>query len=340
MQSLRVVLAGCGGMSREWISTARGMEGVEIVGLVDMVPAAAQTRREEFGLKAEVGDDLASMLRLTRPDLVFDVTVPEAHASVAQTAFAHGCHVLAEKPMADSLEAGRAALAAAQRAGRLYAVMQNRRYQRSIRRVREFLRRGWIGPLTTVHVDFFLGPHFGGFRDQMAHVLLVDMAIHTFDALRFVSGADPLSAYCHEWNPSGSWYAHGASAAAIFEMTGGVVATYRGSWCAEGVNTSWECDWRFLGQTGSATWDGAESFRAQAVAPGVQTGLMREQATLSLPDLDTSAVQDGHASCIRHFIDCVRTGATPETHAADNLKSLSMVFGAVESAERRARVAI
>ena len=66
------------------------------------------------------------------------------------------------------------------------------------------------------------------------------MAIHTFDMARFISGADPVAVYCKEWNPSGSWYDHDASAIAIFEMTGGIVYTYRGSWCAEGLNTTWE----------------------------------------------------------------------------------------------------
>ena len=35
--------------------------------------------------------------------MVFDVTVPEAHTEVACTALRHGCHVLGEKPLADSM---------------------------------------------------------------------------------------------------------------------------------------------------------------------------------------------------------------------------------------------
>ena len=43
--------------------------------------------------------------------------------------------------------------------------------------------------------DFFLGVHFGGFRDKMQHVLLLDMAIHTFDAARFIIGQDAKDVY-------------------------------------------------------------------------------------------------------------------------------------------------
>lgn len=75
--------------------------------------------------------------------------------------------------------------------------------------------------------DFFIGAHFGGFRDAMPSPLLLDMAIHTFDAARYLSGADPLAVYCDEFNPAWSWYAGNACATAIFEMTGGLRYVYR-----------------------------------------------------------------------------------------------------------------
>ena len=148
--------------------------------------------------------------------------------------------VLGEKPLADNMADARRMVAAAQEAGLLFAVIQNRRYDENLRRLRAFLESGAIGQLTTVNSDFYLGVHFGGFRDHMAHVLLSDMAIHTFDAARYLSGSEPCSVYCHEWNPAGSWYDRDASAVAIFEMSEGLVYTYRGSWCSEGLNTSWE----------------------------------------------------------------------------------------------------
>ena len=43
-------------------------------------------------------------------------------------------------------------------------------------------------------------------------------------------------------------------AVAVFQMGGGIVYTYRGSWCSEGLHTSWECEWRIIGTRGSVTW--------------------------------------------------------------------------------------
>jgi len=62
------------------------------------------------------------------------------------------------------------------------------------------------------------------------------------DAARFITAADALSVFCHEWNPAGSWLDHEASAVAIFHMSGGIVYTYRGGWSTEGLNATSESD--------------------------------------------------------------------------------------------------
>ena len=241
--TLRIVLAGCGGISGAWFNALKGMPGISIVGLVDLQAAAAQRRKDEFQwADAKIGTELVPMLKETRPDIVFDCTVPEARASVVLAALQHGCHVLSEKPMANSMAEARRLVKAVQKAGRIFTVMQNRRYDPRIRALRGLLDSGTVGDLTTLNGDFYLGAHFGGFRNEMKHVLLLDMAIHSFDQARLISGADPVAVYCHEWNPRGSWFDHDASAIALFEMSDGVVFSYRGSWCSEGLTTSWGCD--------------------------------------------------------------------------------------------------
>jgi predicted dehydrogenase len=343
-ETLTAVLVGCGGISQAWLKAAKGLPGLEITGLVDLIEANALKRQAEYGLgQAIVGTNLDQVLNAVRPDMVFDCTVPEAHCATTLTGLARGCHVLGEKPMADSMDNARRMAAAAQAAGKIYAVIQNRRYDPQIRRVRQFIDGGSLGSLTTLNCDFYLGAHFGGFRDAMQHVLLLDMAIHTFDAARLISGADPLSVTCKEWNPAGSWYAHGASAIAIFEMGdtksgGGVVFTYRGSWCSEGLNTTWESDWRVIGQRGSLKWDGGANLTAQVVKKS--GGFISEMETIEIPPLGPVSRTGGHAGVLTDFVDCVRTGRQPETICSDNIKSLAMVHSAIASAESGRTVAV
>jgi len=311
---------------------------VVVVGLVDLDLGAANRLRDEFGLSAATGTDLDAMLTQTKPDLLFDVVIPSARRDVVMTGLRHGCHVLTEKPMAASLAEARDLVAAAKSAGRIHAVVQNRRYVEGVRRIREMIESGVLGELTALHADFFIGAHFGGFREQMQDVLLLDMAIHTLDAARFMAGADPLAVYALESNPRGSWYAHGAAANAIFEFSDDVLFTYRGSWVAEGGTTSWESQWRIVGTTGTLLWDGAERFEARAVAG--DSGFLRPLRDVAVPPPPRPAQTHGHASVIAEFLDAIETGRVPETAGSDNIKSLAMVFAAIESARTRQRVLI
>jgi predicted dehydrogenase len=146
---LRVVLAGCGGITHCWLGSDAVKSGkVEIVGLVDLRRKSAQARAEQFNLdKAVVGTNLKDVLKATQPEAVFDCTVPEAHCEITTTALRHGCHVLGEKPMADSMSSARKMVAAAKKAGKIYAVTQTRRYIPETRAVERFIasRRYWEG---------------------------------------------------------------------------------------------------------------------------------------------------------------------------------------------------
>ncbi len=330
-------------MSRGWLSAVAEhplLKGrIEIVGLVDLHQPTAEARAAEFGLSnATIGSDLDAVLAATKPDLLFDVVIPAARQGVVETGLRHGCHVLSEKPMAATLEAGRALVAQAAAAGRVHAVVQNRRFIAGVRRIRRLIESGALGEITALHCDFFIGAHFGGFREEMENVLLLDMAIHTLDAARFMAGVSPRAVYCLETNPRGSWYAHGAAANAIFEFDDGVVFNYRGSWCAEGANTSWEAAWRIVGTKGTLIWDGTDAFEAKVVA--ADEGFLRELAAIEVPDPANIDQTHGHASVLAEFLDAIEEGRPPETASNDNIKSLAMVFAAIESAKTRQRVLI
>lgn len=337
------VLAGCGGMSKGWLSAIAEhplLKGrVQVIGLVDLDRSTAEARAAEFDLtEAVIGTDLDAVLTQTKPDLLFDVVIPAARAGVVEVALQHGCHVLSEKPMATSLDQGKTLIEKAKSAGRIHAVVQNRRFISGVRRIRRLIENGALGELSSLNCDFFIGAHFGGFRDEMENVLLLDMAIHTLDAARFMSAKTPQAVYCLETNPPGSWYRHGAAANAIFEFSDNVVFNYRGSWAAEGANTSWESAWRIIGTKGTLLWDGAENFEAKVVAN--DTGFFRELTQLEVPQPADEDQTHGHASVLAEFLDAIEAGRQPETVSTDNIKSLAMVFAAINSARLGQRVTI
>ncbi|WOO39893.1 Gfo/Idh/MocA family oxidoreductase [Rubellicoccus peritrichatus] len=332
MEKIKVLHVGCGGMSWAWLKPLEGRDNVEVVALVDLNLETAKERAKEFKLEGiYVGTDLEEALEATKPDVVFDCTIPEAHEPVTLAALEAGCHVLGEKPLAHSMEAAHKLLAKASEADRIFAVTQNRRYTRTARRTRALIEEGVIGKVHTIYADFFIGAHFGGFRDVMDHVLLLDMSIHHFDLLRMLSGGlKANSVYCNEFNPASSWYQHGACADALFVMEGDLRFNYRGSWCAEGQNTSWNAAWRIYGEKGCISWDGDDELSLERVT-GDQ-GFVRQLESTNYEVKHPQDYEDGHDAVITEFLDAVQKGTEPETIATDNIHSLAMVFATIESA--------
>ncbi len=336
MDRFKALIVGAGGMGRSWGQNLHDCDEVEIAGWVDIRPDAAADAATALGLAdVYIGSDLSAAMAETRPDFVVDVTVPEAHHDVTLAALAAGLPVLGEKPMATSMDQARAMVAAAEQAGTLYMVSQSRRYNAGLRALHGLIAER-TGPLGILNSDFYIGAHFGGFRDEMASPLVLDMAIHTFDAARYLSGADPIAVYCEEFNPSWSWYRGNACATAIFEMTDGLRYTYRGSWCGEGRHTSWEGEWRAVGPQGTATWDGEGAPKAETVVAhdGFMSTMESRQGSVE------EDMPSGIAGSLHDFVRALRTGSTPMGECHDNIKSLAMVFAAIESAATGRRVPV
>ncbi|WP_019637048.1 Gfo/Idh/MocA family protein [Paenibacillus fonticola] len=338
----RIVVAGCGGMSNVWIKDLLKRDDALIVGLVDVYIGQAEKIRDAYGLDCGVYTALAEAIADAEADLVIDVTIPDSHFEISTTAMQHGCHVFGEKPMASTMEQARKMIETADATGKSLSVMQNRRYDANIRALRELISSGTIGRPGMINADFFLGPHFGGFRDVMESPLILDMAIHTFDQARFIIGADPVSVYCHEFNPPGSWYKGNASAVCIYEMSDGSVFSYRGSWCAEGASTSWEADWRIIGEKGTAIWDGIQAPYAEVLASELAADETAEKKFIR----DTARVEAamgwngklGHEGCLDEMFLALKEGRPAETDCRDNIHSMAMVLGAIESAKSGRKV--
>jgi predicted dehydrogenase len=337
------MMVGCGAMSAEWLRSAKEL-GIEIVALVDLNLAAARSRAAEFQLDAPLFDNADAAIRDSRAQILFDCTIPAAHAALDEKALMNGMHVLVEKPLAMTLEDATRVVELAAKRNLVHAVIQNRRFNPGLRRIKRLLAQDLIGDLTTVNVDFFVPAHFGGFREKMNNILLTDMAIHQFDAVRYLTSANAESVYCDEWNPKGSWWQHGACAHAIFHMNDDIRFTFRGSWCAEGLRTSWDSVWRIIGAKGTICWDGLGEIQGERVKVGpsgpVQRGLFYDCEAFTSSEEPDPLESRGHFSVMRQFIRHVGEGIPAETRSEDNIHSLAMVLGAIESAKAGKRVAI
>jgi predicted dehydrogenase len=315
-EPLRLVQIGAGSMGRAWLRTIAADPDVTLAGLVDLDTGLARAAAGEHGF---AGVPVASSLaELSAPaDAVVNVTIPAAHRETTVDALKRGLPVLCEKPMAETVRDGLAMVAAAETAGRLLMVSQSRRYFRALSAFGRQLAT--LGPVGSLSCEFFRAPRFGGFREEMPQPLLVDMAIHQFDLARKLIGTEPVSVYCESYNPPWSWYAGDAAAVAVFSFAGGARFTFTGSWCAPGLETSWNGRWRAVTADGTAIWDGDGVPRAQRASG--------EPVPASVGDEPEEI-----AGSLAEFVHAVRTGVAPQSEGHDNVLSIAMVEAAVRSA--------
>lgn len=331
---IRLIQVGAGGMGQVWLELLTQSSDVELVGLVDLDLNLAERALADVGRPLVPVSKSVSELQSSKADAVINVTIPAAHHSVTTEALFQGLHVLSEKPVAPTVSSALSLAAASEVSGRLLMTSQSRRYYATLRKFRDQI--AGLGTLGMASTEFSLAPRFGGFRDEMAHPLLVDMAIHPFDAARYALGVDPVSVLCESSNPPWSWYAGDAVATAIFEFEGGIRYVYNGSWCSDGFETSWNGSWRVTGEKGTAVWDGESS-------PSWESGEVvvdDSASSIGLIDEDDATSGETIAGALEEFIDAIRTGRTPSGEVHSNVISLAMVEAAVLSAESGTRVRI
>ncbi|MEU8566877.1 Gfo/Idh/MocA family oxidoreductase [Streptomyces pathocidini] len=331
---LKVVVAGAGAMGTAWARAVGANPRFELSAIVDADERRAKAlairlRAPGLPVTASVAD-----LAGVSVDICINATPPTEHFGVIDAALEADLAVLSEKPFTGNLKEAGLLAGKARALGKLLMVSQSRRYQPGLERFRAGVRR--LGGLYSLHTSFSRSYPGTGFRARLAQPLLTDMAVHAFDAARYVTGAAPVEVYCDTVRRSGSGYEGPAEASAVFEMSDGLRFHYSGSWCAPGLPTPWGGRWRAVGTEGSVEWDGAGRVRG-----GGPDGEHADNDVETVDDatFDRDPVRQV-ARPLEEFGEALTTGASPWGEASDNLRTVAMVEAAVISAQRRMPVRI
>jgi predicted dehydrogenase len=316
---MKVIQVGIGGMGNAWLRAVQASPQVEFAGFVEVNPAIAAEQVAKYELDGNrVFPSLEAALGAVQAEGIINVTPPQFHRQVSVTALEAGIPVLSEKPLADTLAAAQDIVDAANRTGVLHMVAQNYRYHAPTQTLYQTLRQGDFGAIGAVKVDFFKGPHFGGFREEMSYPLIIDMAIHHFDLMRFFLDRDPVAIYGRSWNPPWSWFKGDASAAVTLEFSDHVVVSYNASWCSQGQATPWNANWRFECAEGVIS-----------LVDDVVTTQRPDGALVQIPTLAPERLAQDYL--LHEFCAAVMLGKPPVTTCQDNIKSLGIVFDVIQS---------
>jgi predicted dehydrogenase len=108
LQTVRVGVVGCGAISGAYFVGARIFPWLQFVACADLDRTAALRKATEFGVPRILSVD--GLLADPEVDIVLNLTVPRAHASVALAALQAGKHTYSEKPLGVGREEGRRVL--------------------------------------------------------------------------------------------------------------------------------------------------------------------------------------------------------------------------------------
>jgi predicted dehydrogenase len=101
---VRIGLIGCGNISAAYLTNLTASPDVEVLACADAIQERAAARAAEFGVAHAC--TTVELLADPQIELVVNLTVPNAHASIGLAAIQAGKHVYNEKPFATTREDG------------------------------------------------------------------------------------------------------------------------------------------------------------------------------------------------------------------------------------------
>jgi len=141
-KTIGVGIIGCGNISDAYFNGADTFEILKIIACADINMAAAVAKAEARGCLAQTVDELLANPEI---DLVINLTIPAVHAEVSLAALNAGKHVHCEKPLAITLEEGKAVLDLAAQKGLLVGCAPDTFLGAGFQTCRKLIDDQWLG---------------------------------------------------------------------------------------------------------------------------------------------------------------------------------------------------
>jgi len=177
---LRVGVIGAGVMGTNHGRVLAGLPNVALVGIVD--PLDEHRKRADDLIGCPVFVDLDSLLA-AGVDAVTIAAPTHLHHEISLACIERGIHVLVEKPIASTVEEGRAIVAAARRANVTLMVGHVERFNPAVAAVKKAIEGEDILSIAITRV--------GPFPPRMSNVgVVIDLAVHDIDLIRWFTESD------------------------------------------------------------------------------------------------------------------------------------------------------
>ncbi len=186
---MKVAVIGVGSMGKNHARVYSELPETDLVAVADADQNLVATTAEKHSAHAYT--DFREMLKKEKPDVV-SIAVPTAmHEEVGLAVLESGSHVLMEKPIAATVEEGQRLIEKARTVNKQLMVGHIVRFNPAIQALKQKLVSGELGRIYQVFCRR-AGPFPARIRDVG---VVVDLAPHDVDIMRFLAGSDVIRVY-------------------------------------------------------------------------------------------------------------------------------------------------
>ncbi len=235
--------------------------------------------------------------------------------------------ILAQKPLALSLDEARKLRDEAQSDGKLLSVNQNMRYDQSMRVLKQILERGDLGDPVIASIEMRAVPHWQTFLEDYDRLTLANMSVHHLDVLRFLFG-DPTEIYTAARADPRTRFEHkdGITISTLKFPSGVIALSMEDVWSGpreEGFQSDIYIKWRVEGTEGVAQgtigWPTGEPSTLRYASKRATGGQWVQ------PTWDTHWFPHAFIGVMEQLQHAVATGTEPALSVADNVKTMALV---------------
>ena len=315
--AVKVAVIGAGVMGRNHLKTYKSLQGVELVGVYDIFPEAAQKAADMFGIKAyhsmeEVAQEV---------DAVSVVTTSVTHADVGEFFLNKGIHCLMEKPLATTEEGCQRLINAAKKNNVTLLVGHIEQFNPAVEQMHKILSNsGKIRALTAQRMSAASGriTDVDVAMDLMIHDVEVVMSLVKSEVKNVHVAAVKTPDY-----PAGKDYI-----TALLEFENGVIADLTASRITQArvrtlavtTDTNY-IDMDFINQSINVHTQGRMPYVNQEEIPDwMNYGLKGSVEQLFIPTNQPLQAE------LTHFISCVNGQSTPRITGEDALSALRVLW--------------
>lgn len=165
MDKIKVGIIGAGNISGIYLENGKKFDSMEVIAVADLDVARASEKAEQHGIKGYSVDELMADPEV---QMVINLTIPQAHASVSIRALEAGKHVYVEKPFTVTREEAEQVIAIAEQKGLYVGSAPDTFLGGGLQTAIKVIEDGWIGTpigatafmLTGGHESWHPNPEF------------------------------------------------------------------------------------------------------------------------------------------------------------------------------------